>query len=121
MKIIDRFDTGMSHIFLTFSPMPFMLLAGINFAFSRVDIAIVFLVCGVIAFVIASLKGKFFIDMVCDSQESCIWEGEPFGGDYKTKCGNRWQFIDGGIEDNNISYCPYCGRHILHYDTQGEE
>ena len=40
----------------------------------------------------------------------CRWEEDTDGwGNYDTECGNTWAFVDGGISENLVAYCPYCG------------
>ena len=43
----------------------------------------------------------------------CDWkqdiEGESI---YETKCGNTFQITDGGLDDNKMKYCCYCGKRI---------
>lgn len=38
----------------------------------------------------------------------CAWQ-EDEDGVYDTSCGNRFEFIEGGVADNNMTFCPYCG------------
>ena len=37
-------------------------------------------------------------------------------GFWMTKCGETWEFTAGGVKENRISYCPYCGRRIKEKD-----
>jgi hypothetical protein len=47
---------------------------------------------------------------------TCGWEEDEMGGVFDTKCGNRFEFIDGGPEENGMKYCPYCGKVLVaHY------
>jgi hypothetical protein len=40
----------------------------------------------------------------------CRWKKDVQGrGNYDTQCGNTWTFVDGGISENLVEYCPYCG------------
>jgi len=40
----------------------------------------------------------------------CQWLDE--GSDYTTECGHGWQFMDGGVEQNDAKFCPFCGGRI---------
>ena len=49
------------------------------------------------------------------SSQTCKWiysDSWHDDGHYETSCGNAWQFFDGTIESNEISFCPYCGERI---------
>ncbi len=45
--------------------------------------------------------------------QTCRWsyEDDPMFT-YNTECDNAWQFSEGDIKDNRISFCPYCGKRI---------
>jgi Zn finger protein HypA/HybF involved in hydrogenase expression len=43
--------------------------------------------------------------------DSCQWNRDE-DLVYSTSCGNEWQFTDGGLEDNQIKFCPYCSGKI---------
>lgn len=40
----------------------------------------------------------------------CQWLDE--GSDYTTECGHGWQFMDGGVEQNDAKFCLFCGGRI---------
>ncbi|MCS3423419.1 hypothetical protein M2403_002020 [Rahnella sp. BIGb0603] len=44
-------------------------------------------------------------------QDGCQWNPDE-NLVYSTGCGNEWQFTEGGIEENEITYCPYCSGKI---------
>ncbi|MBU9829858.1 hypothetical protein J1779_07925 [Rahnella sp. FC061912-K] len=44
-------------------------------------------------------------------QDGCQWNPDE-DAVYSTSCGNEWQFTDGGLEDNQIKFCPYCSGKI---------
>jgi len=44
-------------------------------------------------------------------QDGCQWIPDE-DSVYSTGCGNEWQFTDGGLEDNQIKFCPYCSGKI---------
>ena len=50
--------------------------------------------------------------------ENCIWKkDDPFESDrdFETGCGKKWSFIEDGIKENDISFCPFCGKRIEEY------
>lgn len=57
------------------------------------------------------LRGDFVEEttMVYDEHHD-FWECQ--------KCGLAWQFNDGGPEENEMNYCPKCGRRIKEDDDE---
>lgn len=45
-------------------------------------------------------------------RKDCIWTFDN-DGYYQTTCGNGWSFEDGGIRDNGVNFCPYCGGIVI--------
>lgn len=45
-------------------------------------------------------------------REGCEWAWQPRSNHYETGCGDGFQFMNGGVEENNYNYCPHCGRKI---------
>lgn len=43
--------------------------------------------------------------------DGCQWNPDEESV-YFTGCGHEWQFTEGGIEENGITYCPYCSGKI---------
>ncbi|NMC25035.1 MAG: hypothetical protein GYA32_14945 [Serratia sp.] len=43
--------------------------------------------------------------------DGCQWNPDE-DSVYSTGCGNEWQFTEGGLEDNKITFCPYCSGKI---------
>ena len=40
----------------------------------------------------------------------CTWTLNDFdGNNYKTQCGNLFEYNDGGPKENDAKYCCYCG------------
>lgn len=39
----------------------------------------------------------------------CYWERQDETGVYQTACGETWEFMNGGVADNNIHHCFGCG------------
>jgi hypothetical protein len=55
---------------------------------------------------------------------TCLWREGADGGEWDTACGLSWIFIDGGPEDNNVTFCPNCGKRALfayHLEAKDEE
>lgn len=46
------------------------------------------------------------------NRDTCKWTWEPMSDYYETECGNGFQFINGGVEENSYKFCPHCGRKI---------
>jgi hypothetical protein len=42
----------------------------------------------------------------------CNWTFND-DGYYQTTCGNAWNFESGGILNNGVVFCPYCGGTVL--------
>lgn len=42
----------------------------------------------------------------------CVWKYDETDDGWETECDNRHTFIDGGPEENDHKFCPYCGEHI---------
>lgn len=47
------------------------------------------------------------------SEEKCIWEFDSTHECYETQCGKLSTFIDGGVEENDVKYCQFCGSEII--------
>ncbi|MCU0916973.1 MAG: hypothetical protein MUC88_20785 [Planctomycetes bacterium] len=41
----------------------------------------------------------------------CRWR-EDADGVWETSCGQEWQFESGGIKENHVHYCHYCGKRV---------
>lgn len=44
-------------------------------------------------------------------KDYCHWRQDEYA--YHTECGRLWAFTEGGIQDNDAKYCPYCGGEIV--------
>lgn len=45
----------------------------------------------------------------------CLWkkqESPDFDEFWETECGHTWALMEGGLEDNQVQFCPYCGQLI---------
>lgn len=41
---------------------------------------------------------------------TCRWIVEPYGERWDTECGLTWTFSDGTPEENDLRFCPGCGK-----------
>ena len=46
---------------------------------------------------------------------TCKWTFDELGV-WITACGETWEFMCGGISDNSVKYCPFCGRLVEEED-----
>jgi hypothetical protein len=45
--------------------------------------------------------------------KTCEWCTDAEDGEvYETSCGKVWQFIDGGLSENSLKFCPFCGGRV---------
>ena len=54
-------------------------------------------------------------------EETCEWEEDDSGTWSCSKCGASWEFNNGGPDDNDMHYCPKCGREITKASYYEEE
>ena len=45
----------------------------------------------------------------------CVWTADE-NGKYNGSCGIQWSFIEGGIRENFLSFCPWCGSRVVEQD-----
>jgi hypothetical protein len=56
-------------------------------------------------------------------KKTCRWkEDTQPDGDliYETSCGKAWEFAEGTISDNEVTYCPFCGGEIIETFSGGK-
>lgn len=54
--------------------------------------------------------------------EVCVWMQEVDSyGCYHSACGGSFMFNDGGLKENHIDYCCYCGKEIEEVNPNDEE
>ena len=46
-------------------------------------------------------------------KEKCVWEYDESDDIYISECGEAFQTYDGNLEENNITFCPFCGKEII--------
>ena len=44
--------------------------------------------------------------------KKCKWEYDDTHDCWETGCNNAFTLIEGSPENNNMKYCPYCGKEI---------
>lgn len=40
----------------------------------------------------------------------CEWKYDDFEDRWEGSCGIEWCFSDGGLKENDVIYCPKCGK-----------
>lgn len=45
----------------------------------------------------------------------CVWHADE-NGKYYGSCGIQWSFFEGGIRENFLSFCPWCGSRVVEQD-----
>ena len=60
---------------------------------------------------------KMPTDALCLTQEEgqsleCEWKADEDGLWQCSECDIAWTFTDGGPEENELNYCPKCGRRL---------
>lgn len=56
-----------------------------------------------------------------DEKKSCYWK-EDEDGNWSSACGSLFVFLNGGPNENDFGYCPYCGGllHEMKTTSKGE-
>jgi len=58
--------------------------------------------------------------MTITVKQVCTWNYDP--DDYwETECGHTHVFIDGGPDENEYRFCPYCGKTLIHNPLEQED
>lgn len=60
----------------------------------------------------SQLSDAFRIGMaygLTSPKPNCVWTHDDDHELYETSCGNGWSFTEGGIEENKVKFCPFCG------------
>jgi len=55
------------------------------------------------------------------TQHKCQWAYDETREVYITSCDHAWMFIDDGIVENGVKYCPFCGGFINEVLKEGRE
>ena len=51
----------------------------------------------------------------------CEWEWDETHDKWDSECGNSFQFITGTPTENEMQFCPYCGKQISEYLFQEDD
>lgn len=51
--------------------------------------------------------------------ENCEWQ-EDIDGVWETGCGNLFLITEGSPAENDMKFCPYCGKHLLETEFASE-
>lgn len=68
------------------------------------------------------LFATFLRDSLRTSDDPCVWECEDYidmPDTFRGSCGALWSFIEGGVKENGLHYCPQCGRRVEERPSQG--
>ena len=55
-----------------------------------------------------------------ENEKTCTWKRDDIDDMWETECGQGWTMLEGGLEDNKVKYCPYCGCKIIEQVLKGE-
>lgn len=55
-----------------------------------------------------------------DAVTVCYWLRDEDGND-QANCGGTWTLNDGTPPENDMKYCPYCGKPISWSDYSGDD
>ena len=62
---------------------------------------------------------RYELDAVAEikqERETCTWteqDDKDMPGTYESSCGEMWSFIEGGLKENRVTYCHYCGGKVV--------
>lgn len=59
------------------------------------------------------------IKSVYKNSDTCNWEFDDIACYYHGNCGIDWCFTDGTLKDNEVNYCPKCGRKVIEVEVNG--
>lgn len=48
--------------------------------------------------------------------DKCEWKQDE-NGVWETECGNMFEITEGTPNENDLKYCPYCGKHLIQIDA----
>lgn len=51
--------------------------------------------------------------------ETCEWKQDD-DGIWDTECGNRFEVMEGTQHENQMNYCPYCGKSLREVKYEAE-
>ena len=74
--------------------------------------------------ILAEQVGKLKTDLAETKEEkTCKWKSEfdDMADTWETECGEIWLMLEGGLADNKVKFCPYCGHKIVEQVPKREE
>jgi len=51
------------------------------------------------------------------STTNCIWTYDDNMDAWETECGNAFVIVEGAPIENDMLWCPYCGKNLLDAET----
>ena len=51
--------------------------------------------------------------------DKCEWKQDE-NGIWETDCGNLFEITEGAPNENDMKYCPYCGKLLIQINMEGE-
>lgn len=51
-----------------------------------------------------------------EMKETCLWVQDAYdeyAGAWDTACGDRFELIEGNPHQNNMHFCPFCGKRLV--------
>ena len=55
-----------------------------------------------------AVRAKDFDQAIAALREPCVWTYDEFHDKWDTGCGDAWWFLEGGLKENRLTYCPNC-------------
>ncbi len=56
-------------------------------------------------------------ELESEKAATCEWTEDESDGSWDGACGEKWCLEDGTPANNNMNYCPGCGRHLVTIPT----
>lgn len=56
---------------------------------------------------------KQIVSALNAQQETCKWTYDEWHDCWDTECGNAYQVTEGTPKENNMKFCPYCGKALV--------
>ena len=60
----------------------------------------------------ADLMESLAVEVEKLRRPQCVWTHDEDYEQYTTSCGSSWSFIDDGIAENGVKFCPHCGGEV---------
>jgi predicted nucleic acid-binding Zn-ribbon protein len=68
-------------------------------------------------------KNRRIAELEAAKSETCTWKrtGDFERNEWNGDCGAEWMFTDGGPVENEVSFCPKCGRKLIEVPLEAHE